>query len=78
MGRMKELFIAMVNEDWEHLSDKEKAFIQAERLHMEQQLMQQLAFEEQQAAKIQVIKTETTEKANEEAADKANSNTLPF
>lgn len=78
MGKMKELFIAMMNEDWEHLSDKEKAFLQAERIHMEQQLMQQIAFEEQEAAKIQIVNEDTTEKAKTDAADKANSNTLPF
>lgn len=78
MGRTKDLLIAMMNEDWERTPLHEQAIIRAEREHMEQQLMQQLAFEEQQAAEIQVIKAETTEKAKTDAAGNANTDTLPF
>lgn len=75
MGKMKEIFIAMMNEDWEHLPAHEQAIIRAEKAHMEQQLMQEILFEEQQAAKIQVIKDE---KEKEDGKHSVDHNSLPF
>lgn len=70
---MKELFIQMMNEDWEHLFQKEKAFLLAERRHMEDLLMEQINNEEQLPAKITVIKEENKEKDAKDRSD-----VLPF
>lgn len=73
MGRIKDLFIQMVNEEWERLSLQERALILAERKHMEDQIMAQINAEEQLPAKITVIKEE---KKEEDAKDRPN--VLPF
>lgn len=75
MGKMKELFIALMNEDWERLPAHEQAIIKAEKEHMEHQMMQEILFEEQQSANIQVIKEE---KKEEHEANKVDNNSLPF
>lgn len=64
MSKMKELFIQMQNEDWEHLSRQERGFIQAEREYMERQMMQQIWEEEQLKAKI-IKEDDTTEEIRE-------------
>lgn len=51
MSKMKNLFIDMMNEDWERMPLHEKSFIMAEKDHYERQIMQEL-WEEEQKAKI--------------------------
>lgn len=78
MGKMKELFIHLMEEDWEYLPSHEKAIIQAEKEYQEMMLTQQILAEEQLAAQIKVIK-EQSEKANSDAAaNKDNNKPLPF
>lgn len=64
MSKMKNLFIDMMNEDWERLSLHEKSFIMAEKDHYERQIMQELWEEEQKQAKI--VQDDTNQEVRED------------